>query len=233
MRLDGFDIGFLRRRFRRNESFLRDDGRRAGEEFFDRSLGTLPERTQGMGNVVRLEHHPVVGQGGEFRDDPFRVAGGVWSTVEGEFFTARREAHAEIFFDQLEVPVVVTEQNGGIGAFSQFKFTHACREEPLLYRVVIVTNEENRDNSNPKIELPQNLFSEGDAAREISGFNSRESPVTLPALSRAQSHIIKMRVCGASPLLCPLPPQRPDQATLQDARNGGPNVQATRDPSSA
>jgi hypothetical protein len=52
------------------------------------------------------------------------VASSVGGTVECEFFTARREAHTEVFFDQLEVPVVVTEQNGGIGAFSQFKFTH-------------------------------------------------------------------------------------------------------------
>ena len=49
---------------------------------------------------------------------------GVWRTVECEFLATRREAHTEVFFDQLEVPVVVTEQNGGIGAFSKFKFTH-------------------------------------------------------------------------------------------------------------
>ena len=77
-----------------------------------------------MGNVVRLEDHPVVGKGGEFREDAFRMASGVWRTVEGEFFAARREAHTEVFFDQLEVPVVVPEQNSGIGAFSEFKFTH-------------------------------------------------------------------------------------------------------------
>jgi hypothetical protein len=52
------------------------------------------------------------------------VAGGVGRTVESEFFAARREAYTEVFFDQLEVPVVMTEQNGGIGAFSKFKFTH-------------------------------------------------------------------------------------------------------------
>lgn len=84
----------------------------------------MPEGGQGVGNVVRLEHHPVVGEGGEFRKDTFRVAGGIWRTVEGEFFSACREAHTEVFFDQLEVPVVVTEQNSGIGAFSEFKFTH-------------------------------------------------------------------------------------------------------------
>jgi hypothetical protein len=53
------------------------------------------------------------------------MASGVCRTVEGEFFSARREAHTEVFFDQLEVLVVVTKQNGGIGAFSKFKFTHA------------------------------------------------------------------------------------------------------------
>jgi hypothetical protein len=46
------------------------------------------------------------------------MASGVWRAVESEFLAASREAHAEVFFDQLEVPVVVTEQNGGIGAFS-------------------------------------------------------------------------------------------------------------------
>ena len=71
-----------------------------------------------MGNVVRLKDHPVVGEGGKFREDTFRMASGVCRTVEGEFFSARREAHTEVLFDQLEVPVVVTEQNGGIGAFS-------------------------------------------------------------------------------------------------------------------
>ena len=77
-----------------------------------------------MGNVVRLEDHSVVGEAGKFRKDTFCVARGVRRTVECEFFAAGREAHTEVFFDQLEVPVVVTEQNGGIGAFSEFKFTH-------------------------------------------------------------------------------------------------------------
>ena len=65
-----------------------------------------------MGDVVGLEQHPVVGEGGEFREHAFRIACGFWLSVEGEFLAARREAHAEVFFDQLEVPVVVTEQNG-------------------------------------------------------------------------------------------------------------------------
>jgi hypothetical protein len=77
-----------------------------------------------VGNVVWLEDHPVVSEGGEFRENAFRMASGVWRTVECKFFAARREAHAEVFFDQLEVPVVVPEQHGGIGAFSKFKFTH-------------------------------------------------------------------------------------------------------------
>ena len=84
----------------------------------------MPEGGQGVGNVVRLEHHPVVGKGRKFRKDTFRVASSVRRTVEGEFFAARREAYTEVFFDQLEVPVVMTEQNGSIGAFSKFKFTH-------------------------------------------------------------------------------------------------------------
>jgi hypothetical protein len=77
-----------------------------------------------MGNVVRLEHHPVVGKGRKFREDTFRMASGIRRTVEGEFFAARRKAYTEIFFYQLEVPVVMTEQDRSIGAFSKFKFTH-------------------------------------------------------------------------------------------------------------
>jgi hypothetical protein len=71
-----------------------------------------------VGNVVRLENHSIVGEGREFCEDTFCMASGVWRAVESEFLAASREAHAEVFFDQLEVPVVVTEQNGGIGAFS-------------------------------------------------------------------------------------------------------------------
>jgi hypothetical protein len=71
-----------------------------------------------MTDVVRLENHPVVGEGGEFREDAFGVAGGVGSAVECELFTARRETDAQVFFDQLEMPVVMTEQNGSVGAFS-------------------------------------------------------------------------------------------------------------------
>ena len=71
-----------------------------------------------MGNIIRLENHPIVGESGKFCEDTFRVANSLWSTIECEFFATRREAHTEVLFDQLEVPVVVTEQNGGIGAFS-------------------------------------------------------------------------------------------------------------------
>ena len=78
----------------------------------------MPEGGQGVRNVVRLEDHPIVGKGGEFREDTFRVASGVRRTIECEFFPARREAHTEIFFDQLEMPIVVTKQHSGIGAFS-------------------------------------------------------------------------------------------------------------------
>ena len=94
-----------------------------------------------MGDVVWLEDHPVVSEGGEFREDAFRMASGVWRTVECEFFAARREAHTEIFFDQLEMPVVVTEQNGRIGAFSEFKLLHAglAKNTPLL-RIILANN---------------------------------------------------------------------------------------------
>jgi hypothetical protein len=78
-----------------------------------------------MGNVVRLEDHSVVGEGGKLREDPFRITGSIGCTIESEFFSPRRKTHAQICFDQLEVPVVVTEQHRGIRAFSKFKSTHA------------------------------------------------------------------------------------------------------------
>ena len=42
-------------------------------------------------------------------EDTLGMAGGVWRPIEGEFFATRREAHAKIVFDQLEVPIVVPE----------------------------------------------------------------------------------------------------------------------------
>jgi hypothetical protein len=71
-----------------------------------------------MGNILRLEDHSVVGESRKFCQDTFRVTCGVWGAVEGELLTTRRETHAEVFFNQLKMPVVVTEQNSGIGAFS-------------------------------------------------------------------------------------------------------------------
>jgi len=91
-----------------------------------------------MGNVIRLEDHPIVGESSEFRENTFRMTSGVWRTVKGEFFSPRREAHTEVFFDQLEVPVVVTEQNGGVGTFSKFKFTHRRGVFSLLPNDVIL-----------------------------------------------------------------------------------------------
>ena len=85
-----------------------------------------------MGDVVGLEQHPVVGQAGQFCQDALRIPCGVGISIDGEFLAARGEAHAEIFFDQLEVPIVVAEQNGSVGAFSQFKFTHADAGDRLL-----------------------------------------------------------------------------------------------------
>jgi len=71
-----------------------------------------------MGDVVGLKEHPVIGQAGQFRQDAFRIASGIWTSVEGEFLAARREAHAEVVFDQLQMAIVVAEQNGSISTFS-------------------------------------------------------------------------------------------------------------------
>jgi hypothetical protein len=59
---------------------------------------------------------------------------------------ARRRPHAEVFFDQLEVPVVVSEQNGGVGAFSQFELSHeGPKPDPPLNTQVILTKRRQRD----------------------------------------------------------------------------------------
>ncbi len=91
-----------------------------------------------MSDVVRLNQHAIVGKPGELGEHAFGMACRFWISVEGEFFAARREAHAKVFFDQLEVPVVVTEQNGGVGAFSQFEFTHEGRSPSLLYDASVI-----------------------------------------------------------------------------------------------
>ena len=62
-----------------------------------------------MGNIIGLDQHAVVRQASKLRQHAFRIPCGFGISVQGEFLAARREAHAKVFFDQLEVPVVVTE----------------------------------------------------------------------------------------------------------------------------
>jgi hypothetical protein len=71
-----------------------------------------------MTDIIRLNQHAVVRQAGKLCQHALGMAGRFWISVEGEGLAARLKAHAKVFFDQLEVPVVVTEQNSGIGAFS-------------------------------------------------------------------------------------------------------------------
>jgi hypothetical protein len=56
-----------------------------------------------------MNQHAVVRKPGQLGQYALGIACRFWISVEGEFLAARREAHAKIFFDQLEVPVVVTE----------------------------------------------------------------------------------------------------------------------------
>ena len=62
-----------------------------------------------MSDVVGLNQHPVVRKPGELGEYALGIACRFWISAEGEFLAARREAHAKVVFDQLEVPVVVTE----------------------------------------------------------------------------------------------------------------------------
>jgi hypothetical protein len=62
-----------------------------------------------MSDVVRLNQHAVVRKPGQLSQYALGIACRFWISIEGEFLAARREAHAKIFFDQLEVPVVVAE----------------------------------------------------------------------------------------------------------------------------
>ena len=57
-------------------------------------------------------------EAGKLREHALSIPCGVGISVEGEFLAARREAHAKVFFDQLEVPVVMAEQDCSVGAFS-------------------------------------------------------------------------------------------------------------------
>ncbi|SLM46896.1 protein of unknown function [Nitrospira japonica] len=77
-----------------------------------------------MRNVLGLKNHALACEGCKLSQNSLGVAGGIWRSINREFLTARRKAHAEVIFDQLEVSVMVTEQDSGIGAFSQLKFFH-------------------------------------------------------------------------------------------------------------
>jgi hypothetical protein len=60
----------------------------------------------------------------EFEEYPFRLTNRFGKTVQSKFFASRRQPHAQPLFNQLEMLIVVAEQNGGIGAFSEFELTH-------------------------------------------------------------------------------------------------------------
>ena len=69
-------------------------------------------------SIVGLKHQAFVREIGEFEKNPFGLASGVRKTIECYFFSACGQPHAKIILNQLEVPVVVTEEGGSISAFS-------------------------------------------------------------------------------------------------------------------
>jgi hypothetical protein len=71
-----------------------------------------------VGDVIRLDQHAIVGESGKLGEDALGVSCRFGVSVQGELFAARLLAHAKVIFDQLEVPVVVAEENGRVGAFS-------------------------------------------------------------------------------------------------------------------
>ena len=62
-----------------------------------------------MADIIRLNQHAVVGQASEFGQDPFGISRRFWFSGLGVLPAARITPHAEFFFDQLEVPVVMPE----------------------------------------------------------------------------------------------------------------------------
>jgi hypothetical protein len=62
-----------------------------------------------MRHIFRMERDAVVCQGGEFEENPLRLANRFGETVQGKFFAARRQAHAQPLLNQLEMLIVVAE----------------------------------------------------------------------------------------------------------------------------
>lgn len=60
----------------------------------------------------------MVGQGGKFDEDTFGLTNSLGESVQSEFFSTSGDSDTQLVFNQLEVPVMLTEQDGGIGAFS-------------------------------------------------------------------------------------------------------------------
>ena len=90
-----------------------------------------------MRDVIGLDQHAVIGQACQFGEYALRIARRFWVSVKGEFLAPCRQAHAEVVFDQLEVPVVVSKQNGGVGTFSQFELSHeGPKPDPPLSTVM-------------------------------------------------------------------------------------------------
>jgi hypothetical protein len=71
-----------------------------------------------MGDIFGLEGNAFVCQGSKFEEDAFGLADSLRQAIECQLLTARREPHTQFVFDQLEMTVVITEQDGSIGAFS-------------------------------------------------------------------------------------------------------------------
>ena len=82
----------------------------------------------------------MVGQRSKFNENAFRLTNRLRKTIQREFFPAGRESNTQLVFDQLEMPVMVTEQDSGIGAFSQFEFAHESGVVSLRNNEGIVTD---------------------------------------------------------------------------------------------
>ncbi|BFU94453.1 MAG: protein of unknown function [Nitrospira sp.] len=82
-----------------------------------------------MRDVLGFKNHSLIGESSKLGQNSLSVAGRIRGSINRELLATRRKAHAKVIFDHFEVSVVVTEQDGGVGTFSQLKLFHTMATE--------------------------------------------------------------------------------------------------------
>ncbi len=88
MLFNRFDVDFLCGRLGADEPFFRDDRGRLTKDIFERSLRGTTQGIERMTDIFGLECNALVGQGGEFNENAFRLSNSLGKTIESEFFSA-------------------------------------------------------------------------------------------------------------------------------------------------